>query len=79
MIAKIETEGLLELVWAAPAAALAVAITYSLVIYGSARASESRRAGHGGQATAYGALAVVAGLAFAAVVVVGVSIIVAKD
>ena len=78
-LAAVDTEGLLELIWAAPLAALAVALAFSLVIHGAARSSDSRRAGRGLEATAYGALAVVAAVVFAAVVVLGVLIITSKD
>ncbi len=78
-IAAVDTEGLLELIWAAPIAALSVALAFSLCIHGVARANDSRRAGRGGAATAYGALAVLAALAFAAVVIIGVLIITSKD
>ena len=78
-LAAVDTEGLLELVWVAPLAVLCVATTFSLVIHGVARASDSRRAGRSGAATAYGALAIVAAVAFAATVVFGVLIITSKD
>jgi hypothetical protein len=78
-LAEVDTDALLQLVWVAPLATLAVAITFSLVIHGAARASDSRRAGRAGAATAYGALAIVAALAFAAAVLFGVIVITSKD
>jgi hypothetical protein len=78
-LAEVDTRALLELVWAAPLAAMTVAITFSIVIHGVARASDSRRAGRSGAATAYGALAIVAAAAFAAAVIFGVLIITSKD
>jgi hypothetical protein len=78
-LAEIDTEGLLQLVWVAPLSALTVAVTFSIVIHGIARASDSRRAGNAGAATAYGALAVIAAVAFTAAVVFGVLIITSKD
>ena len=78
-LAAVEWDALLELVWVAPTAVIVVALTYSLFIHGAARASDSRRAGRSGAATAYAALAVVAGLAFAATVVFGVLVITSKD
>ncbi|HEX2087572.1 MAG TPA: hypothetical protein VHF89_17945 [Solirubrobacteraceae bacterium] len=78
-LAEIDTDALLQLVWAAPLAALTVALTFSLVIHGAARASDSRRAGRSTAATLYGALAVLAAVAFAASVVFGVLIITSKD
>ena len=68
---------LLELVWVAPLAVIAVAVSFSVALLGATRSNELRRAGEGGRATAFGVLGVVAGLAFAAIVVVGVSVIVA--
>jgi hypothetical protein len=76
--AAIDWGQLFELVWASAVAGVAVAIVYAALIVGVSRASESRRAGRDGVASAYMALAVVAGLAFAGVVVFGVSVIVSK-
>lgn len=78
-LAAVEWDALLELVWVAPLAALLVAFTFSLCIHGVARASDSRRAGRSGAATAYGALAILSAIAFAAIVVFGVLIITSKD
>ena len=78
-LAEVDTDALLQLAWVAPLATLAVAITFSRVIHGVARASDSRRAGKTGVATAYGALAIVAAIAFAAAVLFGVLIITSKD
>ena len=79
MLAEVDTKALLQLAWAAPLATLVVAVTFSLVIHGVARASDSRRAGKAGAATAYGVLAVVAAAAFAAAVIFGVLVITSKD
>ena len=79
MLGAVKWGELVELVWVAPLAVIVVSLTYALFIHGAARASDSRRAGRSGAATAYGALAVVAGLAFAATVVFGVLIITSKD
>jgi hypothetical protein len=78
-LAAVDWESLLELIWVAPLAVIAVAITFSLSIHGVARANDARRAGRAGAATAYGALAVAAGLAFAATVVFGILILTSKD
>ncbi|HEX8205363.1 MAG TPA: hypothetical protein VF587_04825 [Solirubrobacteraceae bacterium] len=78
-LAAVDTKALLELVWVAPLATLVVAVTFSLVIHGAARSSDSRRAGKAGAATAYGALTILAAAAFAAAVVFGVLIITSKD
>ena len=79
MIATIEWDKIGQLLWAAPFAGLAVAITYSLMIVGYARADEGRRNGGGGAATmAYTLLALVSTAAFLAVVAYGVIVIVKK-
>ena len=76
MIASVDVSGLVELAWVAPLAVLAVSISYSLCVLGATRASDERRAGNGGSATAYGILGILAGLAFAAEIVAGVAVIV---
>jgi hypothetical protein len=80
MSAAIEWNKIGELLWVAPVAGLAVAVFYSLMIVGWARATEARRGegGGGASALAYSALGVVATLAFLAVVVFGVLVIVNK-
>ncbi|MCZ4491611.1 MAG: hypothetical protein JWP53_542 [Conexibacter sp.] len=78
MLAVIEWNKIGELLWVAPLAALAVSITFSLIIMGSARADDARRAGASTAAMLYSLVALVAGLAFVAVVVFGVVVIVNK-
>lgn len=79
MIATIEWDKIGQLLWAAPLAGLAVAITYSLMIVGYARADESRRNdGSGATTMAYTLLALLSTAAFLAVVAYGVIIIVKK-
>jgi uncharacterized membrane protein len=78
VLAQIEWGKIGQLLWAAPVAGIAVAITFSLVIVGVARAGDARRDGAGGLAAAYSVLTVVATVAFAAVVVFGVWVIIAK-
>jgi cation transporter-like permease len=77
--AVIEWDKIGELLWVAPLAGLAVAITYSLMIVGFSRAGEARRDGDGGAAgVAYSLLAFLSTAAFLAVVVYGVVIIIKK-
>jgi cation transporter-like permease len=77
--AAIDWDAIAQLLWVAPIAGLAVAITYSLMIVGFARSSEARRDGSGGAtAMAYSVLALLSTAAFLAVVVYGVVIIVKK-
>ncbi len=78
MLATIEWDKIGELLWVAPLTALAVALTFSLMIMGSARATDAQRAGAGTVAMLYSVVALVSGLAFAAVVVLGVGVIVNK-
>ena len=67
-----------ELLWVAPLAGLAVSLWFSLLIFASARVNDARRAHAGGAAAGFTALAVLAGIAFLAVVVYGVEIITTK-
>ena len=76
--AAIDWGQLFELVWASALAGIAVAIVYATLIVGVTRASDCRRAGRDGAATAYVALAVLAAAAFAGGVVFGISVIVSK-
>ena len=78
MGAAIEWDKIGQLLWVAPLAGLAVAITYALVIVGYARAEEARREGAGGTAMAYSALAVVSAAAFLAVVAFALVVIISK-
>ncbi|HEX2102111.1 MAG TPA: hypothetical protein VHF51_00530 [Solirubrobacteraceae bacterium] len=78
MIAAIDVGRLFELVWASMLAGVAVAITFSVVIIGVARAEECRRNRRGGSATAYAALSAVAGVLFLGGVAFAISVIVTK-
>jgi uncharacterized membrane protein len=77
-LAAIDWGKLFELVWASALAGAAVSMTFALLIVGISRASELRRADRGGGATAYAVLAILAALIFAAGVIFGISVIVAK-
>jgi hypothetical protein len=78
MIAAVDAGQLFELVWAAAIAGIAVAICFSLVIIGAARAEDCRRNRRGGSATAYAALSLVAGAVFLGITVFAISVITAK-
>jgi hypothetical protein len=78
MIAAIDVGQLFELVWAAALASIAVAVCFSLVVIGVARAEDCRRNRRNRSATAYGALSLVAGVAFLGIVVFAISVITAK-
>jgi hypothetical protein len=78
MIAAIDVGQLFELVWAAALASIAVAVCFSLVIIGAARAEDCRRNRRAGSATLYGALSLLAGAAFIGIVIFAISVITAK-
>jgi hypothetical protein len=78
MTTATDTAALLELVWAAPLAALTVTIAWGLVIWGSTRAADARRAGRTGQATLHLGVAAIGAALFAAAVVVGLVIMTSK-
>jgi hypothetical protein len=76
--AAIEWDKLLQVVWVSLLAGVGVTALFSIVIYGGARAHESRRLGQGTSATIFTVLAVVSLIAFLSGVVFGVSIILNK-
>ena len=76
MLGIIEWGKIGELLYVAPLAGLAVAISYALMIVGWARAGEARRDGAGGTAALYSALGTVATLVFVGVVLFGVTVII---
>jgi hypothetical protein len=78
VIASIDWGTIGELLWAAPLAAIAVSLAYSLLILGVSRADDARREGAAGVATLYGALALVSAAAFVGLVVFGITVIAAK-
>ena len=78
MIAAVDTEALVELMWAAPLAVLAVTISWGLVVNGVTRSAEARRDGRAGAAAAYGVVAFAGAALFAAAVVLGLIIMVSK-
>ncbi len=69
---------LLQLVWVALAASVAVGGCFGVCVYGATRASDRRRDGNTGAASAFGVLGVVAGVVFAAAIVAGVAVITTK-
>lgn len=78
VLAEIEWSKIVQVLWAAPLAGIGITILFSIGLLGSTRAAEASRAGNGGTATAYGVLAALAFVAFAAGVVFGVSVILNK-
>jgi hypothetical protein len=73
-----DTAALLELMWAAPLAAVTVTVAWGLVVWGSARAVDLRRDGRSGRATVHLGVAVLGGALFAAAVVFGLIVMTSK-
>ncbi len=69
---------LLQVIWVSMLAGVGITALFSLVIFGSAKAGDARRTGHGGAAAAYLALALVAFAMFAIGVVLGVQTMITK-
>jgi len=78
MLATVKAGDIFEVVWVSLAAGVFVSTVFSLVVLGSARSAEARRAGGGAIAILWGTLAVVAFAAFAGAVVFGVHIMLSK-
>jgi Na+/H+ antiporter NhaC len=72
----VDIGGLVELVWFAPLAAVLVTATFSACVAGATKSTDSRRAGAVGEGFAWLAVAVAAGAATIAMVVVGILVIV---
>lgn len=79
MIASIDVDALLELVWAAPLAVLAVTVAWGLVIRGTAGAAEARRNQRALTATLNAFVALAGAVLFASVLGLGLLIMLAKD
>jgi hypothetical protein len=77
MPAAIEWGLIGEVIWVSLAAGVGVTILFSLVVYGSSRASEARR--EGDNPTVFGVLALASMLAVAAVVVFAITVILNKS
>jgi len=78
VIAAINTDALLELVWAAPIAVLSVTIAWGMLVHGSTRALEARRDGRSSDMARHVAIALVGAALFTAAVVFGLIIVTAK-
>ena len=78
MIAAINVDALLELVWAAPLAVVVVTVSWGLVVNGVTRALEARRDGRVAVAGAYAVVTFAGGVLFAAAVIFGLLIMISK-
>jgi hypothetical protein len=75
MTLAVDVAGLVELVWIAPLCAVLVTISYSLCVLGATRSSDARRLGDSVASTGWAALALLAGAAVTAEVVLGIGVI----
>jgi hypothetical protein len=78
MVFAVDTHLLWQVIWVSFAAGIGIAVLFSLVILGSARAADSRRVGAGGAAAGWLVLAVIAFMLFSGGVVLGVQEMIAK-
>jgi hypothetical protein len=76
MIATVAIDALLELVWVSLAATIGLSVAASVCVLGVTRAGELRRAGDGGAAARYAALALAGAVTVAAGVVGALVVIV---
>ena len=74
--AMINWGDLFEVIYVSLTITLAVSLAYSLLLYGAVRSVDKRREGAAAASAAFGVLAVIGGLAVAAVVIFGFSIII---
>jgi uncharacterized membrane protein YhaH (DUF805 family) len=79
VIAAIDVGQLAQVVWVSMLAGVGITAAYALVVLGSARSLQARRAGDTGAAVRHAALAIVMFCLFAAAVVVGVRIMLTKS
>ena len=79
MIGKIDTDALLQLMWAAPLAVGTVTVAYGLVVIGSVRAAEATREGRAVATGAYVGLVILGAALFTAAVVFGLVVMISKD
>jgi MFS superfamily sulfate permease-like transporter len=74
-----DSAALLELVWAAPLAAVAVTVAWGLVVWGSTRAADARRDRRTSLVTLHLGIAAVGAALFTAAVVFGLVVMTSKD
>ena len=78
MIAAVDSGALLELVWAAPLAALTVTLAWGLVVHGSTRATEARRDGRLTAAALHAVVAAFGAVLFGGAIVLGLVVMTSK-
>jgi hypothetical protein len=78
-LAAVELSQLLDVIWVSLLAGVVVTTLFSLVVLASGRSADARRSGRATAATGYVVLAVLCFALFAALVVFGVNVMLAKD
>jgi hypothetical protein len=78
-LAVVELGQIVEVIWVSLLAGVGITAAFSMVVYGSARYDEARRAGQAGTAFAFALLALVFMVLFFGAVVLGVQIMLSKD
>jgi hypothetical protein len=78
-LAVVEVGQIFEVIWVSLVAGVGLTAAYSFVVLGTGRSAEARRTGRGGVALVYGAVALAALAVCAAMVVLGVQIMLSKD
>jgi hypothetical protein len=79
VFAVVKAGDIVEVIWVSLAAGIFVSVAYSVVVLGMARSAEAARRHDGPVTVAYAGLALLAFVAFAAAVVMGVNIMLSKD
>ncbi len=77
--ASIDAPALVKLVWTSLVSVLAIAVVFSLAIYGGTRSGDMRRTGRHGRASAFAVVGGVALVLAAAIVVVGIVLLAHKS
>jgi hypothetical protein len=78
VLAAVEWNKVGEVIWVSAVMGVAVVVLFAIAIYGGSRATEARRTGDG-PATAYAALGVLGLVAFGALVVFAITVILQKS
>jgi hypothetical protein len=74
----VDTDALLNVVWASFAAVVGGTLSFSLAIIGATRFTELRRAGRSAEAGVFAALGIAGGLVFVAAAVLGLVLMIDK-
>jgi hypothetical protein len=78
MLAVIDWDALLEVIWSALLAGIGVTAAYGLVILGATRAVDLGRQGRAGEAAVYGVIGALGGATVVAAIVFGIVVLSAK-